>query len=68
MIDVHSATWRAVKADAEEAIAYARKRLEQPGLPLPETEHERGRIAALNHILALAEPRDAIPVEPPAYL
>jgi hypothetical protein len=68
MVDPQSATWEAVSAAIGDSLATARRRLETPGLPAPETEHERGRIAALRHILALAEPRDIIPVESPAYL
>lgn len=50
-IDIHSADWKAVKAHAEAEIERSRMRLEAPGLPQPETEHERGRIAALRNLL-----------------
>jgi hypothetical protein len=50
-IDPHSADWKAVKAHAEKEIERARERLEVPGLPAADTEHERGRIAALKKLL-----------------
>lgn len=67
MIDPQSLTWRAVTKAIAEDIADAQRRLERTGLALPETEFERGRIAALRQIERLAEPREQIPVEPPQY-
>jgi hypothetical protein len=66
-LDPHSATWEAVSRAAQEILAQARRRLEQPGLAPEATEFERGRIAAARAVLALAEPRTEIPVEAPAY-
>lgn len=56
MIDPHSATWLAVKAEIDKELETARTRLETRGLPVADTEHQRGRIAALKDIAALAEP------------
>lgn len=66
-VDPQSLTWQAVTKAIAEDIASARKRLERTGLDLPQTEFERGRIAALRQIESLAQPREQIPVEPPQY-
>lgn len=57
MIEIHSDTWREVSRRAGEARAEALALLVQPGLPATDTEFQRGRIAALDAVLALAEPR-----------
>ena len=60
-IDPHSATWKAIAEDARQRIEDAHSRLESRGLPIADTEFERGRIKALRDILALADPPDIIP-------
>jgi hypothetical protein len=68
MIDPHSATWLAVKLHAEKELNNARALLEIPSLDRDETQVQRGRIAALKKLLALAEPRRIIPIaETAAY-
>lgn len=57
MIDPHSATWRAIEKRAAAAIEEYRASLEAQGLPLAETEHLRGRIAAWREILNLGTPQ-----------
>lgn len=54
--DVHSATWRRVRADVEALLAGARNQLESLTNSEVQTAAIRGRIAACKHILALAEP------------
>jgi hypothetical protein len=65
MIDFSSSTWQAVKEHADAAIENARLRLETSGLSAAETEFQRGRIKAMKDILAMAEPRPAIPSTDP---
>lgn len=55
MIEVHSTTWGAVKAKAEQALVIATSRLESP-IGQDETNIERGKILALREILALGDP------------
>lgn len=52
-IDANSATWRAVKAWAEQEIENARGRLETRALPIEDTDYERGAIGKLRDLLAL---------------
>lgn len=56
MIDAHSETWLAVAAHCTARIEATRTQLEGR-LDAADTEHERGRIAALRSVLALATPR-----------
>jgi hypothetical protein len=68
MLDPHSATWAAVRMHAEQELKIARALLESPSLDRDETQVQRGRIAALKKLLALAEPRRIIPIaETAAY-
>lgn len=55
-IDPNSPTWQAVKARAEARINNVLTKLATPGLPLAETENERGRLAELRELLALTTP------------
>lgn len=55
-VDLDSPTWLAVAARVREEMEDARTRLETPGLPPAETEHERGRIALARRVLELADP------------
>lgn len=55
-IVAESLAWRRVSQHCDEALVVARRTLETPGLPQAATEYERGRIAALTEILALADP------------
>lgn len=57
MIDIHSATWAAVKAHADKEIEKSRNRMERAGLEPVATEFERGRVRAMREILSLTEPR-----------
>jgi hypothetical protein len=59
MIDIHSPTWELVSGTCEHNIANARKRLETQGASIQATEYDRGVIAALNMILALAKFEEA---------
>lgn len=56
-IDPNSQTWRAVKAWAEGRRERSRSALEAQALPASDTEFERGKIAAVRELLALAEPK-----------
>ena len=51
-IDTDSPTWRAVKAWAEERLAFRRQLLEATGTPIDETENHRGAVEELNSLLA----------------
>lgn len=66
-INPNSQTWQTITAETTKQIEESRKRLERAGLDLPQTEFERGRIAALRYIASLAESRDTIPIDPPQY-
>lgn len=68
MIDTNSATWAAVEDACKAEIDACLTRLTRTGLPLPETEFERGNLSALRRILALAERRETYAYEPPRYL
>lgn len=56
-IEPHSETWRTLAAEVEKQLAQAKGQLESPGLDHETTQFERGRIAAMKQILALATPR-----------
>jgi hypothetical protein len=62
-----SETWLAVKAFAEERIAYSQRAIEQRGFDPIKTEFERGAIAALRALLREGEPAQLIRVESPSY-
>lgn len=68
MIDEHSHTWAAVKRRAEEIEEEATAIAQTRGLePIP-TEFERGRLAAVRAILALAaEEPSEMPSEDVTY-
>lgn len=54
-VDVHSATWQAVRSKIHDSIEAARKRLEM-SLPVNETDIERGKIIALREVIAMGDP------------
>lgn len=62
MINRASHEWRTIAAEAEKIMVKARQRLEEPSLPPLDTEHLRGKIAAMKQLLALADEQPAIPV------
>ena len=55
MIDRQSTTWQEVAEWAIAELLLANKRNSTPGLPPAETEHLRGRIAALGELLSMAD-------------
>lgn len=61
-IEIHSATWRAIDAWADSALDEARAALEMRGLDPAESEHLRGRIAALRELQGLAAAPQKTPV------
>jgi hypothetical protein len=52
-IDIHSPTWRAVKAWADKRASTSRTQVETPNLSLPETECARGALRELRLLLEL---------------
>lgn len=64
-IDIHSDTWRAIKAHCEAEIAAAHKRNEEIGLQQPQTDAIRGTIAALRSVLALDKSNQPVILEGP---
>ncbi len=56
MIEELSSTWATIKARCEEEISVGLARLEARGRSELDAEFERGRMAALRSILALAAP------------
>lgn len=63
-IDRQSLTWRQVEAWTRAEIQHARDRLERRNLDERSSDFDRGRIAALRDLLAMAEP-DAGPAVAP---
>jgi hypothetical protein len=55
LIDVYSATWRDVSDLATRSLTRAIAELSTTGLDMAQTEYQRGRIAALKEILAMAD-------------
>jgi hypothetical protein len=60
IFDVHSSTWRAVKAWAEAELERDRLLLEASGLDQATTENLRGGIAKMRTLLGMAEPKPVI--------
>lgn len=57
-IDKQSDTWREVQGFAQDAAVNEITTLATHGLPIEETEYRRGRLAAFNEMLALANTDD----------
>lgn len=53
--------WPEVRDHCNKFIEASRRTLEQPGLSGPESDTERGRIAALREVLRLADPAPETP-------
>lgn len=66
-IETHSQTWHIVKATAEKGLETARRKLEQTGSTIEQTEYERGRAKAFREILELAGTQTVIPSVDPHY-
>lgn len=66
-IETHSQTWWALKAFAETGLDTARKKLEQHGASIGDTEFERGKIKAYREMLALADVQPVISSIDPKY-
>jgi hypothetical protein len=66
-IEQHSDTWLVIRTHAEEQIEKAHAKLELRGTDANDTQFERGRIAALRTLLALAKPRPVIQADSPSY-
>jgi hypothetical protein len=56
MIETGTKTWTQIKAVLDEGIKACRGKLEQQGLPMAETEYERGRLSVFRDIRALGDP------------
>lgn len=67
MVERESPTWRAIAKHLEDQQKRALARLVTAGLDPAATEFERGRLAALAEIEALANPREQILVEKAEY-
>lgn len=67
MIDPFSATWKEIDAWAIAERARATADIETTGLDLAATEFQRGRIAVLRSLLAMAEPKPVIEDTPIRY-
>lgn len=64
MINQHEQSWLAVVAHANAEIEKRRSLLEMAGMPADASEFERGAIAALRGVIALAE-TDTASIPPP---
>lgn len=64
-IDIHSYTWRAIKAHCEAEIEKARDRNEEVGTTQQKTDALRGSIAALRSVLALDKSNQPVILEGP---
>jgi hypothetical protein len=67
MIDVNHPIWVRVRDHAEKEAQAAMERLTGRNMPPNDTEFERGRIAALRSILALAAPKSEYLDRDPSY-
>lgn len=66
-IDLHSATWLRVKAEAEERIKGLREKLEAQNCDPRTADFIRGEISALRQVIAIPTAGTAPDVEEPAH-